>query len=68
MNLWNLECRGTEEGGPNESLTKQISGRDSSNTNVLKNDLDLNDAKTLRLQYSLNPLMAYLISILYKTR
>ena len=40
-NLWNLECRGTEEGSPNESLTKEISGRDNINTNVLKNDFDL---------------------------
>ena len=57
---WNLECRSTEEGGPNESLTKEISGRDNINTNVLKNDFDLIDAKTLRLQYSSNPLITYL--------
>ena len=47
-NLWNLECRGTEEGSPNESLAKEISGRDKINTNFLKNDFDLIDAKTLR--------------------
>ena len=46
-NLWNLVCRDTEERGSNESLTKRISGRDNSNTNVLKNDLDLIDAKNL---------------------
>ena len=39
-NLWNFECRGTEEGGPNESNIKEISRRDNSNTNVLRNDLD----------------------------
>ena len=33
---------------------------DKININVLNNDFDLTDAKTLRLQYSLNPLMAYL--------
>ena len=32
----------------------------NSNTNALKNDLDLIDAKTLRLQYSSNPLIANL--------
>ena len=52
MNLWNLECRGTDGGGPNESFTKESSGRDNINTNVLKHDFDLIDAKTLRLQYS----------------
>ena len=41
----------SEEGGPNESLIKETSGRDNSNTNVSKNDLDLIDAKTLRLQF-----------------
>ena len=41
----------SEEGGPNESLTKEISGREYSNTNVFKNDLDLIDTKTLRLQF-----------------
>ena len=50
-NLWNSECRGTEEGGPNKSLTKEISGRGKSNTNVLKNGLDLIDAKSGKLQY-----------------
>ena len=59
-NLWNLECSGTEESGPNESLTKEISGWDNINTNVLKNDFDLIDAKTLRLQYSSNSLITYL--------
>ena len=59
-NLWNSERRGTEEGGPNKSLTKEISGRGKSNTNVLKNGLDLIDAKTGKLQYSSNPLIAYL--------
>ena len=43
--LWILKFRGTEEGGSNESLTKQISGKDNIDTNVLKNDLDLIDAK-----------------------
>ena len=33
---------------------------DKININVLNNDFDLTDAKTLRLQYSLNSLMAYL--------
>ena len=46
-NLWNLECRGTEERGSTESLTKRISGRVNSHTNVLENDLDLIDAKKL---------------------
>ena len=32
----------------------------NSDTNALKNDLDLIDAKTLRLQYSSNPLIANL--------
>ena len=32
----------------------------NSNTNALKDDLDLIDAKTLRLQYSSNPLIANL--------
>ena len=41
----------SEKGCPNESLTKEASGRDNSNTNVSKNDLDLIDAKTLRLQF-----------------
>ena len=61
-NLWNLECRGTEEGGPNESLTKEIMGGITVilMTNVLKNDFDLVDAETLRLQYSSNLLIAYL--------
>ena len=59
-NQWNLECRGKEEGGSNESLAKEISERDNINTNVLKNDFDLIYAKTLRLQYSSNPLIAYL--------
>ena len=59
-NLWNLEFRGTEEGGPNESLTKEISGVENSNANVLKDDLDLNDVKTLRLKDSPNPLISYL--------
>ena len=58
-NLWNFECRGTEEGGPNESLIKEISQSGNSNANVLRNDLDLFDAKTLRLLYSLNPLIDY---------
>ena len=58
-NLWNLECRGTEEVGPDENLTKEISGRNNSNTNVLKNDLYLIDAKTLRLQYWSNPWITY---------
>ena len=44
-----LECIATEEGGPNESLTKEIPGRNKSN-NVLKNDRGLTGAKTLRLQ------------------
>ena len=35
-------------------------GRDNINTNVLKIDFDLLYAKTLRLQYSSNPLIAYL--------
>ena len=47
----------------NAALRKQIwckFGRDNSNTNVLKNDIDLIDAKTPRLQHSSNPLIAYL--------
>ena len=44
-----LECIVTEEGGPNESLTKEIPGRNNDN-NVLKNDRGLIDAKTLRSQ------------------
>ena len=46
--------------GPNESLAKGLSEGDKSNTNVLKNDLDLIDIKSLRLLYSSNPLVAYL--------
>ena len=41
----------SEKGCPNGSLTKETSGRDNSYTNVSKNDLDLIDAKTLRLQF-----------------
>ena len=49
-------------GGPNESLTKEILGGITVilMTNVLKNDFDLVDAETLRLQYSSNLLIAYL--------
>ena len=42
-NLWNFECRGTEEGGLIDSLKKEISRRDDSNTNVLKIDHNLID-------------------------
>ena len=55
-----MKCRGTEVVGPNESLAKGLSEGDKSNTNVLKNDLDLIDIKSLRLLYSSNPLVAYL--------
>ena len=33
---------------------------DNTNANILKNDLDLIDGKSLRLQYSPSPLIAYL--------
>ena len=58
-NLWNLERRGIEECFPNKSLTKEIYRRDNSNTNVLKNDLDLIDVKTLGLLHSSIPLTDY---------
>ena len=57
-NLWNLECKGTGEGGPNESLPKENFGRDNIHTNILKNGFDLIHAKTLRLQYLSDPYIA----------